>query len=133
MATTGTDAATKAASILVGLEGIGILALAGWQVVSLVTGDVVDVASSIALIVLTLILAVAVVAAGVAISRGASAGRSGGIVTQVMILAIALGAATGAYASPIFAVALAIPALITFALIVVAARRAAGREERDAA
>lgn len=53
-------------------------------------------------------------------------GPLGGIVTQVLILAVALGAATGAYAHPLIGLALAVPALVTFVLLVLAAR-AAGR------
>ncbi|KEP72593.1 histidine kinase, partial [Microbacterium sp. SUBG005] len=44
-----------AAAALLGLEAIGILALAGWQTVALIGGDTDSVVSSIALIVLTVI------------------------------------------------------------------------------
>ena len=47
---------------------------------------------------LTAVGAAAVLAFAVAIWRGQSWGRSGGIVTQLLILAVALGAVTGAYA-----------------------------------
>ncbi len=81
---------------------------------------------------LTLVGAVAVLAFAVAIWRGRSWGRSGGIVTQVLILAVALGAATGAYAHPSTALILAVPAVAALVLLVLAAR-AAGRDERNAA
>ena len=46
-------AAERIAAILLALEGLALLFVAGWEVVALVGGDVEDVGSSIALIVLT--------------------------------------------------------------------------------
>ena len=76
-----------AAAALLGLESVGILALAGWQTVALIGGDTDSAVSSIALIVLTVIGAAIVGAFGVATARDVSAGGSGGIVT-LMLLAL---------------------------------------------
>jgi hypothetical protein len=89
-----------------------------------------SLASAIALTVLTVVGAVAVIAFGVAIWRGLSWGRSGGIVTQVLILAVALGAATGAYAHPSTGLVLAVPGIVALVLLVLAVRDA-GRRKKD--
>ena len=56
----------------------------------MVTGDTDDAVSSIALIVLTAIGAVALAAFALAVWRGHSWGRSGGIVSQLLVIAVAL-------------------------------------------
>ena len=103
-----------------------------WQLWALIAGDTDSLESAIALVVLTAIGAVAVVAFAVATWRGLSWGRSGGIVTQLLILAVALGAVTGVYAEPMIGLALAVPAVVTLVLLVIEVR-AAGREARGAA
>lgn len=127
-----TNTAAKAAAVLVGLEGGALIALAVWQTMAIASGDTAALDSAIALLVLTVVGIVTVVAFAVAIWRGRSWGRSGAIVTQVLILAVALGAATGAYAHPSTALILAVPALVTLVLLIIAVRDA-GRDERDAA
>ena len=120
----------RVSAVLVGLEGLGLVALAVWQILAVIGGDTGSLASALALIVLTAVGATAVVAFAVAIWRGQSWGRSGGIVTQLLILAVALGAATGAFADGTTALALAAPALVVLVLLVLAVREA-GRAERD--
>lgn len=117
----------RAAAVLVGLEGLGLVVLVGWQLVALVSGDTDSVSSAIALLVLTAIGAAAVVAFAVAIARDASWGRSGGVVTQLLILAVALGALTGQYAHPLIALALAAPAVLGLILLIAGSRAAARR------
>ena len=97
------------AAFVLGLEAIGVLALAGWQVVALVGGDTDSVVSSVALIVLTVIGAAIIGAFAVATAREVSAGRSGGIVTQLLILSVAIGAVTGEGAAPGIALLIAAP------------------------
>ena len=122
----------RVSAVLVGLEGLGLVALAVWQILAVIGGDTGSLASALALIVLTAVGAAAVVAFAVAIWRGQSWGRSGGIVTQLLVLAVALGAATGAFAVPSVALALAVPALIALVLLVLAVRDA-GRAARSSA
>ncbi|WP_169581629.1 MULTISPECIES: histidine kinase [Microbacterium] len=122
----------RVASALVGVEGAGLVALAVWQVLAVVGGDTASIDSAIALIVLTAVGAAAVIAFAVAIWRGRSWGRSGAIVAQLLILAVALGAATGSYAAPSLALILAVPAIVVLVLLVLAVREA-GRDSRDEA
>lgn len=120
----------RAASVLVGLEALGVLAVAVWQVIAVAGGDTDSAVSSIALLVLTVVGAVAVGAFAIGIWRGWSWGRSGGIVTQLLIIAVAVGAMTGAGADPLLGIGLIIPALIVFVLLVLVIRRA-GAENAD--
>jgi hypothetical protein len=125
-----TNTPTRAAAVLVALEGAGLVALAAWQIGALFAGDSASIESSLALVVLTAVGAVAVIAFAVAIWRGQSWGRSGGILTQLLMLAVAWGAATGAYAHPSTALILAVPAIVALVLLVLAVRDA-GRGPTD--
>ncbi|MBO3662073.1 histidine kinase [Microbacterium stercoris] len=118
----------RSAAILLAVEAVGIVALAGWQAVALAGADTIDPVSSIALIVLTVIGAAAVGAFAAATWAGRSWGRSGGVVTQLLVLAVALGAVTGAFPHPEIALALTVPAALGLILIFLAAR-AAHRDE----
>ena len=124
-----TNAPARAASVLLALEAVALGVVLFREFVALVQGDTASVASSLALLVMTLLAAVALVAFAVAVWRGQSWGRSGGTVAQELILAVAVGAATGTYGDPMSGLVLAIPAIIVLVLLVLAARRAA----RDAA
>ena len=126
-----TSTAERAAAGLLGVQGLVLIVVAGWEIVSLVAGDSEDTGSSIALIVLTVVGALAVIGFAIAVARGQSWGRSGGIVTQLLTLAVALGAVTGPTPAPLFACALAVPAIVTFAVLVFAIRAAAARREED--
>jgi hypothetical protein len=125
-----TQAASRAGAVLLALEGLGIGALVVWQVRALVLGDTDSLESALALVVLTGIGALAVLAFAVATWRRQSWGRSGGIVTQLLILAVALGAVTGAYANPQTGLILAVPAAATLVMLVIDAR-ASGRDARS--
>jgi len=129
-----TNLSGRIAAVLVGLEGLGLAALTVREIAAIATGDTDSMESAIALAVLTLVGAVAVVAFALAIWRGQSWGRSGGIVTQLLILAVALGAATGAFADPGLGLLLAAPAVVVLVLLVLAVRdagRAARRQQDD--
>ena len=128
-----TNLSGRIAAVLVGLEGLGLAALTVREIVAIVSGDTGSIESAIALAVLTLVGAAAVIAFAFAIWRGQSWGRSGGIVTQLLILAVAFGAATGAFADPAVGLALAAPALVVLVLLVIAVRDAgrAARRQRD--
>jgi len=120
------------AAILLALEGLALGVVVFREFVALAQGDTGSVASSIALLVLTLLGAAALVAFAVAVWRGQSWGRSGGTVAQVLILAVAGGAATGAYADPTVGLFLAVPAIVVLVLLVFAARRAARDDASEA-
>lgn len=121
---TSPQGVARVGAIILAVECVGLLVLAGVQVVDLAVGDVRDAVSGIALIVLTVMGAAAVGAFAAATWRGASWGRSGGIVTQLMILAIALGAVSGAYAQPLTGFLLAVPAIAGFVVLLLAVRQA---------
>lgn len=120
--------AHRIAGFLLALEGIGLLVLVGWQVVALVDGDTGILTTALALLVLTIAGAAIVLAFAGATWRRISWGRSGGIVTQLLILAVALGAATGAYAQPFSALLLAVPAVVVLGTLIWATRTSAPRE-----
>ena len=115
----------RLAGAVLAAEAIALLAVIGWEIVALVEGDTIDVPSSVALIVLTAVGALALAAFAVSVWRRVSWGRSGGIVAQLLILAVALGAATGQYADAGTAVLLAVPGVVGFVLLLAASRRAA--------
>ncbi|WP_309067757.1 histidine kinase [Microbacterium sp.] len=114
----------RIAAVLLALEAAGILALIVWQVVALAGADTTDPVSAVALIVLTAVGAVAVGAFAAATWRGRSWGRSGGVVTQLLIVAVAVGALTGEFPQVGVAVALAAPAVVVLVLLFLAAREA---------
>lgn len=114
----------RIAAALLALEALGLLALASWQVVALAGADTTDPVSAIALIVLTAVGAVAVGAFAAATWSGRSWGRSGGIVTQLLIIAVAVGALGGTRPQVAFAAALALPAVVGLVLLFLAARDA---------
>lgn len=115
---------TLAAAIILGLEGLAIAVLAVSQIAALLRGDTESAATAAALLVLSLVGAAAVCAFAVAVFRARSWGRSGGVVTQLLILAVALGAATGDPALPLIGLGLAVPAVVAFVLLIVASRHA---------
>lgn len=123
-----TNGPARVAATIVALEALGLLALAGWQLVALISGDTGSVATAVALLVLTLVGAAAVGAFAFGTWRGSSWGRSGAVVTQILILAVALGAITGAFADPTVAGILAIPGIAGLIALAVAARSARGAE-----
>lgn len=125
-----TTAAERISALVLGLEALALLLVAGWEVLALLGGDTDDPVSSIALIVLTVLGAAAVAAFAAATGRGQSWGRSGGIVTQLLMLAVAVGALTGPAAAPVFAAVVGIPAAIGMVVLFLAAR-AAGRRRSD--
>lgn len=124
-----TNTIGRVAAVLVGLEGLGLVAVTVWQVIAVFAGDTAEIATALALLVLTAVGAVIVIAFAVAIWRDQSWGRSGAIVLQLLILAVALGAATGSYAEPVVALWLAVPAVLVLVLLVLAVRDA-GRRAR---
>lgn len=116
----------RASGVLLAAEALGLLALAGWQLVALLGADTASAVTAVALIVLTAVGAVAIAAFAWAAWTGRSWGRSGGIVTQLLILAVAFGALTGPYPHLGTALLLGVPAVAGVALLLAAAREAHG-------
>ncbi|MDR2294898.1 MAG: histidine kinase [Microbacterium sp.] len=119
--------ATIAAAIIVALEAVVTLVLAVAEIGAIIAGDTADLVSALALLVLTIVLGIGILAFAIGILRGRTWGRSGGIVTQVLVFAVGLGASTGPSPHPLVGAWLIIPAVIGFALIIVAARRSPDR------
>ena len=67
-----------------------------------------------------------------AVSRNERGASSGGIVTQLLVLAVALGAVTGPAPSISFAVVIAVPAIVGLVVLFAAARHAGTRRRTDA-
>ena len=122
--------AVRAAAVLLALEALGVLVLAGWQIVELVTSEPASIATSIALIVMTLVGAAAVFAFAGGVWQARSWGRSGGIVAQVLIFAVALGSVQGGAGHWGIAATLAVPAVVTFVMLILAARSAGSSAPR---
>jgi len=123
--------ATRIASALLALEALVLVLLTGWQIVEMIAGEATSVTTSIALIVLTVIAAVGVAAFAFAVWTGRSWGRSGGIVAQVLIVAIAIGSVQGGAGHWGIALALAVPAVVTFVALIGSARGAAPRQASE--
>ncbi len=121
------------AAIIVALEGIAVLALAVTQVIAMTAGDTAEIATAIALLVLTIVMGVGMLAFAWGILRGETWGRSGGIVTQVLVFAVGLGAATGGYAHPGIGFMIMVPAIAGFAAIILAARQRPDQRHADGA
>lgn len=124
---------TRIAAVLVILEAIGLLVLTAWQIAAIIGGDTAAIDSALALAVLTAAAAGIVAVFGVVTWRGTSWGRSGAIVTQLLILAVALGAITGAYGHPSTAAAIAAPAVVILVLLVLGMRAPASGKDNAAA
>ncbi|WP_221585369.1 histidine kinase [Microbacterium sp. G2-8] len=116
--------AVRIAAGLLALEALALLGLTVWQIASLVRGDVAELATSIALIVMSLAGVAAIAAFAGAVWAAQSWGRSGGVVAQVLIFAVAVGAVQGPYPHWGTALALAVPAVVTFVSLLLATRAA---------
>jgi hypothetical protein len=127
--------ATKTAAILIGVEALGVAGVAATQVLSLAAAA--SVPNAVALLLLTLVAAAALAAFSFAVMTGRSWGRSGAIVAQALIFAIAVGSVTGTYPHWGIGLSLGIPALVVFAVLLLAVRdagsasRAAGPGSED--
>lgn len=123
--------AARAAAVLLALEAIALLLLTGVQLVELIQGDLASVATSVALVVMSLAATIALAAFAVAVWSGRSWGRSGGVVAQVLIFAVAVGSVQGGAAHWGVAAALAVPAIVTFVALILAARQSRPPSSRD--
>ncbi len=124
------------AGILVGAEGLVLIGASVWLLLSLFASPALSLVSAVALLVLVVICTIGVCAMAVGIFRGQRWARSGGIVVQVLVLAIAGGAAADQFGDVSLALKIGIPALVTFAILIAEVRsvgRAEAAEEAAAA
>lgn len=115
----------KAAAVVLGLEGIGLTALALIEIFGLGSGDAASLPTAIALIVLTLIGAAALVSFAVGTLRGHMWARSGGVVLQVLAIALALASLTVQPVPWTFAFGVGLPGIVGFVLLVASTRKEA--------
>lgn len=116
------------AGVLVGAEGLIVAGITVWLVISLFTAPAESLISAAALMVLVAVGAVGVCAMSIGIFREQRWARSGGVVVQILVLAVALGAATDQFANTSLGLAIGLPALVTFVFII-AEVRSVGRAD----
>lgn len=119
--------ALAAAAVLMA-EAIALFVFAALEVLGLAAGDVASVPTAVALTVLTVVGALALGAFAIGTRRGRSWARSGGIVFQVLAVALAVAALTLAPVPWTFVLALGLPGVLCFALLIASTRsEGAGR------
>lgn len=115
----------RAAAAVLALEGAALVVISFLEVFGLGSGDAANIATGIALIVLTFLGAAALIAFAAGTLRGRSWARSGGLVLQVLAVALALAALTVDPITWSFVIALGAPGLLGFVLLIASARREA--------
>ena len=113
----------RAAATVLALEGAALAVIALVEMFGLGSGDATVLSTGIALIVLTLIGAGALLAFAIGTLRGASWARSGGIVLQVIAVVIAIASLTQPPVIWWFVLALGVPGVLGFVLLVSSAKR----------
>lgn len=111
-----------AAAAILALEALALIVFALIEIVGLGSGDAASLPTAIALIVLTLLGAAALVAFAVGTRHGRSWARSGGIVLQVLAVALALASLTIQPVNWVFTLAVGVPGLLCFVLLIAATR-----------
>ena len=122
----------RAAAAVLALEGTTLVVIALIQTLGLGSGGAANIATAVALIVLTLIGAAALIAFAVGVVRGQSWARSGGVVLQVLAVALALAALTLQPVSWPFVLGVGGPGILGFVLLIASARREIEADEPSA-
>ncbi|WP_350352633.1 hypothetical protein ABS642_06150 [Microbacterium sp. A8/3-1] len=112
-----------AAAVVLAAEGAALLVFAVIELAGLGAGDAASLPTALALIVLTLIGVAALIAFAIGTRTGRSWARSGGVVFQVLAVALALASLTLQPISWLFTVAVGLPGLLGFVLLIASARR----------
>jgi hypothetical protein len=106
-------------------EGAALVVIAAVELFGLAEGDAASLPTAIALIVLTLVGAAALFAFARGVLTGRSWARSGGVVLQVLAVGLAL-ASIGLQPVPwAFVLAVGLPGIAGFVLLIASARREA--------
>lgn len=122
MSTSSPTAASRSAAVLLALEGLVLLGLAGWEIAALFRAEAGSAVSGTAMIAMTLIGAAGLGAFAWAVWTGRSWGRSGGVVAQLLVLAVAFGAVTGDYGDLATGVIIGAPGALGLILLIAASR-----------
>lgn len=118
------SASAIAAAAILALEALALIVFALIEIVGLGSGDAASLPTAIALIVLTLLGAGALGAFAVGTRADRSWARSGGIVFQVLAVALALASLTIQPVQWGFTLAVGLPGLVCFVLLIAATRAA---------
>lgn len=113
----------RAAATLLIAEGVALAATTVPELIGLFAGEAANVATAVALIVLTLIGAGALVAFGLGTRVGNSMARSGGVVAQVLALTLVAASLTVPPVQWTFVLAVGAPAVLGLVLLLSSARR----------
>lgn len=111
-----------AASAVLAAEGAALVLFALIELMGLGAGDASSLPTALALIVLTVLGAIALVAFAVGTRKGHSWARSGGVVFQVLAVALALASMTLQPIPWLFTVAVGVPAVVCFGLLIASTR-----------
>ena len=111
-----------AAAAVLAAEGAALVVFALIELFGLGSGDAASLPTALALIVLTLIGAAGLFAFSVGVRSGRSWARSGGIVIQVLAVAIALASLTVQPVVWLFVLAVGLPGVLGFVLLIGSAR-----------
>lgn len=111
-----------AASAVLAAEGAALVVFALIELMGLGAGDASSLPTALALIVLTVLGAIALLAFAIGTRRGHSWARSGGVVFQVLAVALALASLTLQPIPWMFTVAVGVPALVCFGLLIASTR-----------
>lgn len=111
-----------AAAAVLAAEGAALFVFAAVELIGLGSGDAASLPTALALIVLTLIGAVALVAFSFGTRAGRSWARSGGVVFQVLGVALAFASLTVQPIAWVFTLAVGLPSLLCFALLIASTR-----------
>jgi uncharacterized membrane protein len=106
-----------AAIALLSLEALALAAVTIYLVVEILVSPAASIASAVALAVVAALAATWVVAMVVGVVRGNAWVRAGAVVLQVLFIAVAVGSVQGDSPRPELAVAIAVPAIVTFFLV----------------
>ncbi|MFS0911339.1 hypothetical protein AB3M89_06075 [Microbacterium sp. 179-I 3D2 NHS] len=116
-----------AAAGVLAAEGAALLVFAVIELTGLGAGDAASLPTAVALIALTLIGAAALIAFAAGTRAGRSWARSGGVVFQVLAVALAVASLSMQPIPWLFVVAVGLPGLVGFGLLIASARREGGR------
>jgi hypothetical protein len=111
-----------AAAAVLAAEAAALAVFALIELVGLGAGDAASLPTALALIVLTLLGAAALAAFAFGTRAGRSWARSGGVVFQVLAVALALAALTLQPVPWVFVLAVGLPGLLGFTLLIASAR-----------
>lgn len=120
------------AAVVLAAEGTALGAIAIIELFGLGAGNAAVLPTAIALIVLTIVGAAALFIFAVGTRRGHAWARSGGVLLQVLAVVLALNSLTVQPVPWMFVLAVGLPSLLGFGLLIASARTESVRRTQDA-